>query len=228
MTKILTPEQFNFLRSIDTPTLCNAIERFEARGRVEGFMGMDIRCLLPGLGVMAGYAVTVKVDSTTPGVKQDPQAWYDWLKAMQDCPGPGVLVFQDVGPQPRKSAHFGEVMGTTARRLGMVGLVTDGGVRDVLELERLGFHAFAAGLVPAHGNPRLLEVNIPVVLDGVTVRPGELIHGDVNGVTTVPESILSQLPEAVEAVRRKEAATMGYINGPEFSIDGLQQRKFAH
>jgi regulator of RNase E activity RraA len=91
---------------------------------------------------------------------------------MEAAPKPAVLVFQDVGPQPRKSAHLGEVMGTIARRLGVVGVVTDGGLRDILELKRLGFHCFGPGLVPSHGNPRLLEVNIPVTIDGTRIEPG--------------------------------------------------------
>ncbi len=64
MEKILTPSQIDSLRQIDTPTICNAIEIFNVRGRVEGFMGMSIRCLTPEFGSMLGYAVTV--DSTTP------------------------------------------------------------------------------------------------------------------------------------------------------------------
>src|SRR5512139_2427716 len=112
---------------------------------------------------------------------------------MAASPKPGVLVFQDVGPQPRKSAHFGEVMATIATRLGMVGLVTDGGVRDLLEVRRLGFQYFAAGLAPSHGNPRLIDVNVAVMIDGVRILPGDLLHGDVNGVTIIPAKIAGEV-----------------------------------
>ena len=216
----LTPEQIAALKAIDTPTVCNAIETFNVRGRVEGFLGMDIRCLLPGLGAMVGYAVTVTVDSTTPGVAPSSQAWRAWLTAMDRSPKPAVLVFKDVGPLPRKSAHLGEVMGTISKRLGVVGVVADGGVRDILELERLGLHCCARGLAPSHGNPRLIEVGVPVCIDGVWVTPGDLLHGDVNGVTTVPLAIADQVAEAVQRIRDKEAAAMAYYSGPDFSIDG--------
>lgn len=224
----LTADQIQALKAIDTPTVCNAIETFNARGRVAGFMGMDIRCLFPELGVMVGYAVTVTVDSTTPDAPRDERAWREWVLAMHAAPQPSVLVFQDIGPQPRKSAHLGEVMATLARRLGVVGLVTDGGVRDLYEVQRLGLHYFAAGVVPSHGNPRLLEVNVPVTIDGVRIEPGDLLHGDINGVTTIPLEIAAQIAAAAQRVRDGEASLMDYINSPEFTLEGFFERKFKH
>lgn len=221
MATVLTPEQIEALRAVDTPTVCNAIERFGVRGRVEGFLGMDIRSLTPELGTMLGYAVTVTVDSTTPDVPAPRESWRQWVEAMAASPKPAVLVFQDVGSQVRKSAHLGEVMGTIAVRLGVVGVMCDGGLRDILELKRLGFHCFAPGLVPSHGNPRLIEVNVPVVLDGVRILPGDLLHGDANGVTTVPLSIAAQVADAAAQVRADEAAFMEYITGPDLTVEGL-------
>jgi regulator of RNase E activity RraA len=224
----LTDEHLSALRELDTPTICNAIERFNVRGRVEGFLGMDIRCLLPELGSMVGYAVTTTVDSTTPGAKQDAGVWRAWAEAMAAAPKPIVLVFQDVGPQPRKSAHFGEVMATLSKRLGVVGLVTNGGVRDILEVKQLGLHYFAAGLVPSHGSPRLLEINVPVTLDGVRIEPGDLIHGDINGVTTIPLAVAGQVIEAAQRVRQDEAELLAYLKGQEFSLEGYFKRRFGH
>lgn len=228
MTKHLSPQQIEALKAIDTPTICNAIERFEVRGRVEGFFGMDIRCLSPELGTMLGYAITLTVDSTTPEIPPDDEARYAWLKAMETSPKPSVLVMKDIGPQPRKSAHIGEVMGTIATRLGVVGVVTDGGVRDIMELKQLGFHCFAAGLVPSHGNPRLVEINVSLEIDGVRIHPGDLLHGDANGVTTVPLSIAGQLADAAAQIRAREAEVMGYVKGPDFAVDGLFQRTITH
>jgi 4-hydroxy-4-methyl-2-oxoglutarate aldolase len=225
---ILTEEQLAALKAIDTPTICNTIETFKVRGRMEGFFGMDIKCLFPEFGTMVGYAVTVKVDSTTPDVARDDEAWKQWVLAMAAAPKPIVLVFQDVGPEPRKSAHIGEVMGTLASRLGCVGLVTDGGVRDINEVHALNFHYFAAGVVASHGNPRLLEVNVPVTLDGVTVNPGDLLHGDVNGVTTIPLEIAAQIPAEVERVRQGEQELISWMKSDDFTVEGFFQRRFKH
>jgi regulator of RNase E activity RraA len=228
MTGHLSPEAIEELRTIDTPTVCNAIEQFDVRGRIEGFFGMDIRCLWPELGSMVGYAITLTVDSTTPGIPRNDEVWHAWLKAMEGSPRPSVLVMQDIGPQPRKSAHIGEVMGTIATRLGVVGIVTDGGVRDILELRELGFHCFASGLVPSHGNPRLVEVNVAVQIDGVRVRPGDLLHGDANGVTIIPRSIAAQVAGAADQIRAREAGILAYVKGPDFTVEGLFQRTVSH
>lgn len=225
---LLTEEQLEALKAIDTPTICNAIERFKVRNDVIGFTGMDIRCLFPQLGVTIGYALTVTVDSTTPDARRDDNAWKEWVRAMANAPKPIFLVFQDVGLNPEKSAHIGEIMASLAKRLGAVGLLTDGGVRDILEVQALGFQYFAAGIVPSHGNPRLLQVNLPVTIDGLLIEPGDLLHGDINGVVKIPQEIASQTAEMALKIRQEESELLAYIKGPDFSVEGFIQRKFSH
>ena len=224
----LTDAQIQELKAIDTPTVCNAIEKFKVRGRVQGFMGMDIRCLLPELGTMVGYAVTVTVDSTTEGAPLDTQAWFNWMKAMEASPKPVVVVFKDIGPFPRKSAHLGEVMATIAARLGVVGVVTDGGLRDIVEVKQVGLQCFAKGLVASHGNPRLIEIGVPVTVDGVRIEPGDLLHGDANGVTAIPREIAGQVAQAAAEIRAEEAGLMAYIRSPEFKVEEYYKRRFSH
>jgi regulator of RNase E activity RraA len=226
--KILSKEQIEALKAIDTPTICNAIESFEVRGRVEGFTGCDIACLTPELPPMFGYALTVTVDSTTPGIPRDNEVWKAWVRAMEAAPKPIVLVFQDVGPQPRKSAHMGEMMATIAQKLGGVGLVTDGGVRDLAEVRAMKFHYFAIGAVASHGNPRLLAVNVPVTIDGVDIQPGDLVHGDLNGVTLIPAEIAEQVAAEATRLRNNELAMLDYMHGPDFSAEGFLERRFKH
>jgi len=225
---MLTAAQLEDLKAIDTPTICNAIERFKVRNDVTGFTGKAIRCLYPQFGVTLGYALTVTVDSTTPDVKRDNQVWMEWVRAMAAAPKPVFLVFQDVGLNPEKSAHMGEMMASLAKRLGAIGLLTDGGVRDILEVERLGFQYFAAGVVASHGNPRLLQVNLPVTVDGLRIEPGDLLHGDLNGVTKIPTEIADKTAGMALKIRQEEADLLAYINGPDFSVEGFIQRKFSH
>ena len=225
---ILSTEQLEALRSIDTPTICNAIERFKVRNDVTGFAGMNIHWLFPRFGVTSGYALTVTVDSTTPDAPRDNYAWMEWVRAMAVAPKPIFLVFQDVGLNPEKSAHMGEMMASLAKRLGAVGLLTDGGVRDILEVQALGFQYFSAWIVPSHGNPRLLQVNVPVTIDGILIEPGDLLHGDINGVTKIPNEISTQTADMALKIRQEESELLAYINGPDFSVDGFIQRKFSH
>ena len=86
--QVLNNAQIEALKSVDTPTICNAIEAFEERCCTEGYMGMNIRCLTPDFGTMLGYAVTVTVDSTTPAEPADMEAFDDWMRAMDAAPNP--------------------------------------------------------------------------------------------------------------------------------------------
>ena len=92
----------------------------------------------------------------------------------------------------------------------------------------MGLRCFAAGLVPSHGNPRLLDANVPVVIDGVSIAPGDLIHGDIHGVTAIPRAIAGRVTDAAASVLENEAATKAYVNGPDFTIEGLYRRKYEH
>ena len=225
---LLSTEEFNALKEIDTPTVCNAIERFKVRDDTTGYTGMRTRCLFPHFATTLGYALTVTVDSTTPAVKRDNQPWMEWVRAMEAAPKPIFLVFKDVSATPERSAHMGEVMATLARRLGAVGLLTDGGVRDIREVESLGLQYFASGVVTSHGNPRLLEVNVPVTVDGLRVLPGDLLHGDQNGVTSIPLEIASRVPEMAAKIRAEEASLMDYIKSADFNVEGFIRKKFSH
>ena len=72
-----------------------------------------------------------------------------------------MLVIKDIGPERNRSCHMGEVMATTAKALGGVGCVSDGGLRDVMEVRALGgFQYFCPGFVVSHGNPVICDVNI--------------------------------------------------------------------
>lgn len=221
MGRTLSPDELERLRAIDTPTLSNAIERCNVRDRTEGYLGHAVRCFFPGLGTMVGYAVTMTADSTTPGPPPSRAYHAKWLRALADAPKPIVIVIKDVSGQPLRSCHFGEVMANSARRLGAIGVVTDGGVRDLAEAEALGFHYFAAGAVCSHGNAQILDVQTPVEIDGVTIRPGDLVHADRNGVLIVPSEVVPEVFDQVEEVRARERRVIDFVNGPEFSVERL-------
>jgi len=220
----LTPEQLTALRRIDSPTIANAIETFEIRPRVAGYVGYDIRCIFPDLPPAVGYAVTCTVDSTTEGrVGIGFQQLYELLET---APKPAVVVMQDVGQDRLHSCHAGEVMSTTMKRLGAVGILTDGGLRDVREVAALGgFQYFCAGLVVAHGNPICVSVNTEVMISGMQVRPGDLLHGDVNGVVLIPDECAGQVAEAAQRVWAREEQTLRQIAAPDYTVRGKDELK---
>jgi regulator of RNase E activity RraA len=212
-----------FLRSVDSPTISNAIEPFKVRDRTEGFIGGKVRALFPEMPPMVGTALTVTM-TNTPGEAAGRENYWRMYEVLSQMPAPSVLVVQDVSGAPSRCALAGEVMTTMAMRLGAVGMVTDGGLRDVHEVRRLGFAYFARYVVVSHGNFGVVDVGQPVTLDGQQVQTGDILHGDANGIVIVPREVLEGLPEAVEKVRARERATMEFVNSPEYTIAEARKR----
>ena len=211
-----------YLKSIDTPTLINGIELLKRRPNHEGFTPLEIRCLFPEMGRMCGYAVTAHVETITQTGSFDLQGFLDLYKLVEAAPKPAVIVLQETGGHGSYAAHCGEVMATFFMRLGAVGLVSDCAVRDLPEVRRLGFHYFARGSVASHAHFRLVRSGLPVQILGMPVMPGDLLHGDENGLITVPHGVENDLPAAVDGVRTRERRIMEFVRGPEFSIAGFR------
>jgi 4-hydroxy-4-methyl-2-oxoglutarate aldolase len=214
----LTPEQLDELRAIDSPTIANAIEYFKVRPRVAGYCGSNVRLLTDTPGTMLGFAVTCKGDSTTED--KDRREHTELYRAIATlAPLPAVVVIGDDG-DPSKlhlSCHAGEMMATTMKRVGAVGLVTNGGLRDIREITELGgFHYYGRGLVVAHGRPCIYDIGATVTIDGMEVHPGDLLHGDENGITLIPAEIATEVVVKAHEHRVMERQRLEEILGPDF------------
>ena len=220
-------ELLTFLRTIDTPTVANAIETFRLRSRAEGFPSVAVRCLFPELGVMCGHAVTAQVETVSSVNPLEEAAFVNLFAAVENSPKPALVVMQDIGSDAERAAHSGEVMCTIFSRLGAIGLVSDSGVRDLSAVRKLGFHYFARGAVASHAHFRIVRSNVPVHVHGMTVSPGDLLHGDENGVVSVPENCLEELPAAIASVLKNEQTLLDFVRQPGFTSAMLRNR-FLH
>ena len=218
----LTTSDLDALRKLSTPTVANAVELFNVRPRNQGHMSPEIRCLFPDLGVMVGYAVTMRFAAEQPGTS--PASRYDSWKFILGLPAPRVLVLQDMDQPPGAGAFFGEVMSNLHQRLGCIGAVTNGHVRDLDEVRALGFHFFAGGVCVSHAYVHLLEFGGPVKVGGLVVRTGDLIHADKHGVLTVPKEQACQVPAAAEKVFEREQRIIEHCRGSDFSLEELKRR----
>ncbi|MCX7590247.1 MAG: RraA family protein [Kiritimatiellae bacterium] len=210
---------------IDTPTLSNAIEKMRVRSRTSGFCDSSLRCLFPELGVMCGYAVTAEVETMNPdkeGVLDRP--FVELCEAIHRTQKPVVVVMREIGPHREFCAHCGEVLATVFTRLGAVGLVSDAAVRDLKEVRALGFHYFATGTVASHGNFRIVRVQVPVTVCGLHIRPGDLLHGDANGLILVPAEGRERLPQLAAEVVKTERNFIAFVKSGKFSIQQLKTR----
>jgi 4-hydroxy-4-methyl-2-oxoglutarate aldolase len=219
----LTPvEILTRLSQFDTPTICNVIELCQYQPRNTGYLTHRIRSIFPEMPPVVGYAVTVKFRSATVATAAEkPLGFPDLIDAWRSVPAPRVVVIQDLDEAPA-GAVCGEIMVTYCKALGCVGLVTNGSVRDIHQIKALQFPCFASGISPSHANCRLLLAGSPVTVDGMIIKMGDLLHGDANGITTVPHEIASKVAGNCGAyVTAEQILIEGGKNGP-LSIGRLQ------
>lgn len=114
---------------------------------------------------------------------------------------PGDVIVVD-GKGDLSAALMGEIMSQQAVALGVVAVVIDGAVRDSEAIRELGFPMFAAGLNPNGPTKNVAgRLNHPISIGGVTVRPGDLVVGDADGVTVIErEKAAAMLPLAADKV----------------------------
>jgi len=201
--ELLTAEELQALRRFPSPTIANAIETFQVRARLEGVTDSRIRCLFPGLGPVVGYACTAIIISGEPAPHVRRVSRRDYWEYLRSFPGPRLSVVQDLSPAPG-GAYWGEVNSSLHHALGSQGVITDGTVRDLDEVERLGFHFFASGVQVSHGYAHLEDFNQPVKVFGMEVSPGDLIHADKHGAVVIPHEIAREVAQAAHRVDLSE------------------------
>lgn len=223
----LSPETLTRLRQFDTPTVCNAIELFDVRPRNSGYMNSAIRACFPEFPPMVGFALTSTFRSQAAPLSGSSYAGMEGqLAVFEAMPGPPVVVFQDLDA-PSVAATFGEVMCTTYQQFGATGLITTGSGRDLDQVRALGFPAFTAGTCCAHGYCHILEVNTPISVGGITIRPADLLHGDCNGVTTIPIEIASEIPDVCAELATAERIVLDYVRQPDRTAAGFGKARLA-
>jgi 4-hydroxy-4-methyl-2-oxoglutarate aldolase len=185
----------------------------EAAGRT-GYLGPAIRPVYLGSRI-GGTAVTVVC---WPGDNLMIHA------AVEQCQDGDILVVTTTSPSADGS--FGELLATSLRRRGVRGLVTTGAVRDVAELDAMGFPVFSAA-VSAQGTVKATAgaVNIPVSIGGQRICPGDAIVADDDGVTVVARTEVASALAAARSRQAKENATRAALADGELSLDIYGLRK---
>ncbi|QDU37344.1 4-hydroxy-4-methyl-2-oxoglutarate aldolase [Maioricimonas rarisocia] len=221
----ISAETLDKLAKYDTPTVCNAIELWDNRPRNTGFMNGSIQACFPKMPPMVGFALTSTFRSMSAPRGGDAYSnLSQQVERFPELPGPAVVVFQDLD-EPTISATFGEVMCTIYKSFGAKGIITSGAGRDLDQVEDLGFPAFTNGTICAHGYCHILQVNVPVTVGGICIEPADLLHGDRNGVTTIPLEIASEIPDACEELIAAEKIVLDYVKGPNPTPAGLDEAR---
>jgi 4-hydroxy-4-methyl-2-oxoglutarate aldolase len=223
MNPILTSEQFDLLHQLDACTLANAIEFFSERLRNEGFANSSVHCLFPQLPPMLGYAATIKVRGSAPpmvnGIYADRTDWWDYILSL---PEPRVVVVQDAATTTGLGSLLGAVHVNILRALGCVGAVTNGSVRDLPAAEKLGFPLFAGNISVSHAYAHIVDFGIPVEVGGLKIKSGDLIHGDLHGVQSVPLDIAPKIPPVAAQIAAREKSLIALCQSKDFSVEKLR------
>ncbi len=227
-TAPLSAADLDRLRALTSPTVCNAIETFNAAPRNQGFMGPEIRCIFPHRPPMVGYAATAVISAKLPAGAKPRATMNEVWEHILTIPEPRVLVIHDNDYPHPIGSYWGEVMANISKALGCIGCVTDGGVRDLDEVDRLGFAFFASTLLVSHAYVHVVDVGVPVEVGGLLVKPGDLLHGDKHGVTGIPLEVAAKVPEAAKQVevfeRRIIEACQAPDATPEKILNAMRRR----
>ena len=210
----ITSETLKRLGQYDTPTICNVIELFEIRHRAQGFMSGQIKANFPEMPPMVGFASTASFRSGAFPAKGDAYGTMEkQVEGFAELPGPAVVVFQDLD-DPAVGATFGEVMCSTYKSFGSTGLITSGGGRDLLQVKAIDYPVFTGSTICSHACCHILHIGLPVRVGGLVVDPGDLLHGDANGVTNIPITIATEIADVTQEFIDAEKIVLDYVNGP--------------
>ena len=231
MSELSDVEIIQELRKFDSATICNVVATYAGSDicltlydswRGEYYTDQTLRCMYPELGPVCGYAATAWYsEASVDYTRLDRWALPHHIDATKK---PVVLVVKQTYPPDLKnlSGLFGGNMTAQYKALGVVGVVTDGPLRDYVEIKEMKFQYLATGLTPGHGRFALRGVNMPVKVAGMTVSPGDIVHMDVCGACKFPADKLSKVLEYAKELGRREAESQKKFKDPSFTLEKWQ------
>lgn len=211
------------LSRLSTCVVDSAIETFGVRLRNTGFADSSIRCIFGDCSPVAGYAATARIRVSEPPMHG--HSYYDrgdWWNHLKTLPSPLVAVIQDIDHRPGLGAFVGEVHANILAALGCVAVVTNGAVRDIQEIRRTKLRCFAGNISVSHAYAHVFDFGGGVEVGGLKVDPGDLIHGDVHGVQTIPHEIAEKIPKKAREIQEYRKRLVEACRSRNFSLEQLR------
>lgn len=222
----LTPAQLDKLRKLSTCLAASAVETFGLRPFNAGFADSSIHCQFKELPPVVGYAATAQVRSARLPIDRRGYSYYDrtdlWNQILK-IPSPRIAVIEDLDEPAGLGAFVGAVNAHILQALGCVALVTNGSVRDITEIHEAGFQLFASNVVVSHAYSHVIDFGRTVYVGGLKIVPGDLVHGDLHGVQTIPLEIADRVPSVAREILERRKRLMDLCRSDDFSVEKLQQ-----
>lgn len=220
----LTSSLLAELRSMDTPTVCNALELVVPQRRGWGYTVQPLVCLRPGDPPLVGIARTATIRSAHPGdlsgeaARGLSDAYYAYI---DEGPKPSVVVIQDLDEQRGYGSFWGEVNSAIHAGLGCGGVITDGAIRDLPDIAA-GFQMLAGRVIPSHAFVHVVDFSRPITVAGMRVRDGDLIHADQHGAVVIPPHAAPKLRAAADLIIAREKVIIEAARAPGFTAEKLR------
>lgn len=214
----------DLLKSVDTPTVCNAIEVAEGRRGFNRFTRGTMLSSDPEGGAMVGYARTARISALAPPTETPDvikARRMDYYRYMSEGPRPAVTVVEDVDYPNAIGAFWGEINTTVHKGLGVSGALTNGVMRDLGDLPD-GFPVVAGSIGPSHGYVHVREIGTPVKIFGLDIQAGELVHADRHGALVIPETVIPVLADAIRKLLETEQIVLGPARKPGFTFEKFE------
>ncbi|MAT86947.1 MAG: acyl transferase [Aestuariivita sp.] len=213
------------LRSVDTPTVCNAIEVAQGKRGFNQFTRGTMQHSKPGDPAIVGFARTAKISGLAPPTEEQEvirTRRMEYFRSMAEGSGPTAAVIEDVDYPNCIAGWWGEVHVAIHKGLGLAGAVTNGVMRD-LDVIDDGYPVLAGSIGPSHGYVHVVEIGTSVSVMGMRVNQGELIHADRHGALVIPNEVIPALKEAIETVIASESIVLVPAREPGFDIQKLEE-----
>jgi regulator of RNase E activity RraA len=225
------------IEKYDTPSVTNVVASYPLKEKV--CMGLyspwtqhwssnnGLHCHFPELGSRAGFVVTYVIGMQESGFSR--LSYAQLFEAIEKSPKPAYIVLkQDFSDEEikKRCGPTGGMLCTAFKKLGAVGLLTDGPVRDIEEIRPMRFQYMSNGVAPGHGVVCVRAVNVPVQVCGVDFAPGEIVHTDINGAVKFPFDKLEEVAERLKILSDYEKKRAAMVEAAEPTAEAVKKAFF--
>ena len=209
----------------DTPTMCNAMDVILGTRSATGFTRNSVVTAQISTQPIVGFAKTAKIRALSPPLVSQKEInairmkYYEYIVKDEKNP---VVIIVDTDYPNCIGAFWGELNVAVHKGLKIKGTVTNGLLRDLGMLDS-GYQVVAGGVGPSHAFVHLTELDTPVNILGLEIKPGAFIHADQHGAMTVPSKHLDALPHALDLVIKREVPILEAARQKGFNIEKLKE-----